>query len=260
MPVVTRDPSTVLGLTLPGIQIPTPPEVHLWVARLGDFVGKDGDLLDTLPRPERIRATRYRFVEPRQRFVVARSLLRVLLSHYAGIPASELQIDAGVHGRPYLAGPRGTGLCFNMAHGGELIAIAVACGREVGVDIETFDRAVAMHAVMRRLYSSTELQWLARQPPRTRDGAMLTLWTCKEAFGKALGVGLLPPILRLDDVLSTCATVNDLPQTWIHRDCARAWGVHRLSGLDGYIGALVADLPTATSAAIELRQYALVAG
>jgi hypothetical protein len=115
---------------------------------------------------------------------------------------------------------------------------------------------------MRRLYSDVELRWVDTDPTMSVSEAVLSLWTCKEAFGKALGIGLSPPILALDEVLNAD---GGLPLKWTHRpegyerDAARTWAVCRLTAFEGYAGALVVELPTGNASPVDLRHYSLEA-
>ena len=59
----------------------------------------------------------------------------------------------------------------------------------VGVDIEVL-RRLPVIALARRWFTVAEANWVAAQPVHRRTRCFLTLWTGKEAMGKAIGDGL----------------------------------------------------------------------
>ena len=62
-----------------------------------------------------------------------------------------------------------------------------------------------------RILSEPERAWVeAGEPPAERDRRFTAVWTCKEAWGKALGVGFLY------DLRSTCFIPNT--ETWQQYD------------------------------------------
>lgn len=112
------------------------------------------------------------------------------------IPA-DARISKTVLGKPYLADY--PGVQFNLSHSGPWGACAVS-EAPVGVDVELV-RPMRQN-VAGRFFTSTEQQFLARQPRPEQE--FFRLWTRKESFLKALGKGLTLPMNRfsvLEDVL-----------------------------------------------------------
>lgn len=91
-------------------------------------------------------------------------------------------------GKPRLAGPD-AGVRFNAAHGGGLVLVAVARGREVGVDVEPLDRGPWL-SLPGHVLTPAELRSLDGLGGKAHDAAFLRLWSRKEAVLKAAGVGL----------------------------------------------------------------------
>ena len=94
-------------------------------------------------------------------------------------------------GKPYFPDGR---FEFSVSHARTIAAVAVS-DRPVGVDAETL-RPVR-RGVAQRSMNAEELAWIAAQP--VENEALLTLWTCKEAFVKRSGQGLQfrPKAVRL---------------------------------------------------------------
>src|SRR4029077_2455201 len=131
----------------------------------------------------------------RQRFAVAHGVLRLLLSRYLTLPPAELRFVAGPHGKPDLAEPlRDRALRFNLAHSGEVALFAFAEGREVGVDLELINTRTADPAIAERLSTPAEWSRIVAQPPAERSHMFARFWTLKEAYLKAVGIGLTHPL------------------------------------------------------------------
>lgn len=107
-------------------------EVHVWAVRLD----ADGwPLADGLPAEERERAGRVRRENARRRWVASRWALREVLGRYLGCEPAAVRLRLGEHGKPLLADPAAS-LRFNLSHSAELALVAIADGREVGVDVQ----------------------------------------------------------------------------------------------------------------------------
>jgi 4'-phosphopantetheinyl transferase len=88
-------------------------------------------------------------------------------------------------GRPRCDPP----LDMTLTHSGGWIATAVSQTGRVGIDVEGV-RDIAP-SLARRCLSHTELDWLGRAAgAATRNHRFCRLWTAKEAYLKAVGVGL----------------------------------------------------------------------
>ena len=149
-----------------------------------------------LSRDERERAGRFRFGRHRDRFIVARSALRRILSVYgAGAPA-EIRLRYGPKGKPRLASD--CGIEFNVSHSEDLAVVAVAQGSEVGIDVERIRAMPSGRAIARRFFSATEAAMLERLPAAEFGEAFWRCWTRKEAYVKARGDGLSLPLDSFD--------------------------------------------------------------
>lgn len=118
-----------------------------------------------------------------------RSTARDLLLELAGALLDRTAVlEYEPTGRPSV-----DGLAVSISHSRTLVAVAASAVGPVGVDVEdVYPREVA--GLARRWFDPAELEWMARQPDELT--AFLTLWTAKEAVGKALGLGLRKTGLR----------------------------------------------------------------
>lgn len=166
--------------------------VDVWLADLS----VRPDLADTLNRSltedELRRSERFRNCERRLRFILARGILREILSRYTGKPPAQIEIDYGPFGKPEIA-PRSS-LHFNVSHAGDLALIAVCSGCRVGIDVEEASRQTLEERDMGWFLSTAEMEELRACPSDERTVRMLEYWTQKEACLKADGAGFaIPP-------------------------------------------------------------------
>ncbi|HEX5616754.1 MAG TPA: 4'-phosphopantetheinyl transferase superfamily protein [Acidimicrobiia bacterium] len=103
------------------------------------------------------------------------------------------------HGRPRVAMPD---VDVGIAHSRHVLVLAVAHGTRVGIDVEvprrrTHDRLERLAA--RILDESAFGAWRAGDPGE-RHTAFLRAWTTKEAYVKALGVGITVPLRSIDPI------------------------------------------------------------
>ncbi len=144
---------------------------------------------------EAARAMRYhRFID-RERFKRGRGVLRALLGLYLGRAPDAVALTANAHGKPLLAS---SSLCFNVAHSDDLALYAFAKRRRVGVDVERVHddgdwRSIAVH-----FFSAREQQALSTLSGPALMAAFFAIWTRKEAYVKARGLGLSLPLDSFD--------------------------------------------------------------
>ncbi|GJP68337.1 hypothetical protein CLOP_g25058 [Closterium sp. NIES-67] len=87
----------------------------------------------------------------------------------------------------------GTALHFNVTHTHSLIALAVTSALPVGVDVESSSRCPrrGVLPVARRRFAAEEAAWVgAGRDERERQRRFVHLWTLKEAYVKARGLGM----------------------------------------------------------------------
>jgi 4'-phosphopantetheinyl transferase len=168
--------------------------VHVLCFSLDSFEPYCAELTALLDRAERARAARWVLERDRTRYVIAHALMRQVLGSSLDVPPSTLQFDVGPHGKPRLR-EAPFDLRFNLTHSGEQALLAVALGREVGIDIEA-ERPIDELALARRFFSPAEYAALAAVPDRR--AAFFRCWTRKESFVKARGDGLSFPLDGFD--------------------------------------------------------------
>jgi 4'-phosphopantetheinyl transferase len=181
-----------------------------------------------LSRGELERAGELAFAEQRRRFIVARAFLRIVLGRALGQRPERIDIVLDDRGKPRVEGE----LRFNVAHSYELAVVALAHGREVGIDVERLRPLSDRAALEQEVLAPAERAALAAFPEERRDAAFLAAWTRKESYLKARGLGLaLPPRRVLVELGEPAVLITD----------ADRWSLRSLALADGYVGALVVE-------------------
>lgn len=140
---------------------------------------------------ERERGARFAFVRDRSRYTVAHAWLRRLLGARLGLRPEAVELVYGEHGKPALAAHQASSeLHFNLSCSHGLAVCAFTTGREIGVDIECVLPLVAVSQIGDRFFSQCEQASYRALPERDKAQGFFNCWTRKEAFIKALGVGL----------------------------------------------------------------------
>jgi 4'-phosphopantetheinyl transferase len=170
-------------------------EIHVWHAALDRAENPIGQLEATLSLEEKARADRFHFTNDRNRFVVARGLLRELLGKYLLQDPAGLAFSYGAHGKPsFSEGNSSSGLCFNLSHAAGLAVYAIARERNLGIDVEHIRPESAGEDIAKRYFSAREVSDLRTLPPETSVEGFFNCWTRKEAYLKATGMGLQIPL------------------------------------------------------------------
>jgi 4'-phosphopantetheinyl transferase len=184
--------------------------VSVWLVRTDPPAGPVDHLASFLDAQEHARAEA--MIDPRRRaqYVMAHSALRLIVGAALGEPAADLRWRRGPHGKPLLAEEPGR-LHFNLSTCDELALVATSPGTPVGVDVERILSDHVASRMARRYFSASEAEYVLAAEPPGRAERFATLWTRKEAYGKARGGRLAEALpVPLLDASAPAAAVRDL--------------------------------------------------
>jgi 4'-phosphopantetheinyl transferase len=148
---------------------------------------------ESLMTPEECARYRSFYSEhDRKLFLATRALVRVVLSRYAEVAPGEWRFAAGRYGKPYIAHPTVTPpIYFNLSNTDGLAVCAVSTAHEsIGIDVERMDREIEILELADRYFSQPEAQALRALPASERQRHFVSIWTLKESYIKARGLGL----------------------------------------------------------------------
>ena len=212
--------------------MPDADQIHVWSIELPDGGQVSASLTRRLSAEEAARAARFIFERDRARFTVAHAALREILATYAREDAAALRFLAAEKGKPYL--PDHPDLRFNLSHSGSWALVAIANGRDVGVDIEVMRGERPTVDIAERFFAPAEIRELMETPENLRTQAFFACWSRKEAYIKARGEGLHIPLDSFAVSLSDVATLRNAEDR-------ERWTLCSLEAPAGYQAALVAE-------------------
>lgn len=161
--------------------------IDLWQFSLTQEVINTEELLNP---EERARANRFYFDRHKRRFSLARASMRIILARYLNIPPERLEFTFNNFGKPEVL--NSAKLQFNISHTGDLALLAVGKKFPMGIDIEHYS-ARPYEGIAKSLFSEQEYEGFIKAPKALKPALFFHIWTQKEAFIKACGLGLSYP-------------------------------------------------------------------
>ncbi|MGE0767227.1 MAG: 4'-phosphopantetheinyl transferase superfamily protein [Hyphomicrobiaceae bacterium] len=163
--------------------------IDIWYCPLDGLTGSS-HLLAALDDAEIARYNAFSSRNAAAQYLGGRILTRVALSTYADVAERAWRFAANAHGRPSVAEPAAhRGLHFNLSHTTGVAVLAVGRMAEIGIDIETVDRQVDVEGIGRCVFTAEEIGWVSSGRGEAAVHRFFELWTLKEAYMKARGLG-----------------------------------------------------------------------
>jgi len=168
--------------------------LHLWCAYPDDLLDEEAAeaCARLLSDEELARWQRYKFDQNRREYLATHALVRTALSSYRPLAPEAWRFKLNDYGKPAVepdCEPR-----FNLSNSTGLVVCLIGEGAEVGVDVEPRARARSILEIGPRVFSPRERAQLEDLREDERPERALRLWTLKEAYIKARGMGLALPL------------------------------------------------------------------
>ncbi|MBT2546198.1 4'-phosphopantetheinyl transferase superfamily protein [Streptomyces sp. ISL-44] len=159
-------------------------------ARLKDLepVLPTGDGLRELLGRDWTRFLDLTHADVRGRYIASRMLLKYAAGAVLASEPADLELAYGPTGRPYLRGC--DQIDISLSHTEDLLLVGLTTCGLIGVDAERADREMYGSGLGRHICTPYELVLLSGMPEEERNGALVRLWTLKEAYSKAIGQGM----------------------------------------------------------------------
>lgn len=177
----------------PGLLQQLKQEVHVWMTRPEDVTGSNQlqAYQSLLSSDEQERYRRFHFDRDRHHYLVAHALLRKTLSAYVDVDPSAWRFSQNQHGRPEISSPDITPLLrFNLTHTNGLVACVVTLELDCGIDVERLSARGNLMGIADKMFAVSEQQDLMNLDGQAFLERFFTYWTLREAYCKALGVGI----------------------------------------------------------------------
>lgn len=136
-------------------------------------------------------------IERKAQHTHAHRLLRECLRHYGINYTESTPVVRGRYGKPMLE--EHPEIHFNLSHG-DGIAACIVGGRKCGIDCEKIREF--RPNILKRVLSEQEQEYFGGVPDDEKNAAFFRLWTLKEAYIKAIGMGLSFPMNKAEFLLS----------------------------------------------------------
>lgn len=145
-----------------------------------------------LSEDEKLRANRFVKPSDRQKFIAARATLRKLLGEFLGIEAKEIVFSESAYKKLELQASQQKNhkLEFNLSHSHDLALFAFAYQNPVGIDLEYIHPTKNFLEIAQKFFTKNEFKSICNLPKELQLQAFFNCWSRKEAFTKALGLGL----------------------------------------------------------------------
>jgi 4'-phosphopantetheinyl transferase len=206
-------------------------DVHIWRINLNSSESQLQFFRETLSSDEIARAQRFYFPEHRQRFIAGRGTLRAILGQYLGIDPKQVEFEYQPRGKPLLAAKfADKGLLFNLSHSQDLALCGVSYQNQIGVDLEYIRTMSDLEGLAKRFFSSREYEYLRLISPQEQQQIFFRYWTCKEAYLKATGDGLV----QLEEI-EISLTPNQPSQLLV----SGGWNLRELTPAENFAAAVV---------------------
>lgn len=206
---------------------------------------------DLLAAEELARADRIGSPDLRRRFLTRRWMARDLLGRETGEDPGRLVLQRPCErcGELHPASPLRAGsrsVWWSASSSAGLAAVAIADSR-VGLDLEEVKERRRQEGIARRHFTEEEWREVTEHPAR-----FLELWTLKEAYLKALGLGLPGGLRSLD-----CTGLAPAGGGWSVSEAHPGWRFQNLHPEPGFVAALAVE---GAADSIELRRWDPEAG
>ncbi len=183
----------------------------VWRINISSNLSMLDNFLTILHPGEISRANKYYQTKDRNRFIISRGALRIILGKYLNTQPVLIEFKTGINKKPYI-NTNHAQLCYNISHSGDWILLGIS-NSEIGADTEQVNFTFNYKDVLQDNFSSAEIEHINQSSSLDR---FFLLWTRKEALTKATGKGLdndLKSIPCLDGIhtgqSSTISTVED---------------------------------------------------
>jgi len=216
----------------------TTEEVHVWRVGLQQQPWTIGMFLEALSADERVRANKYHFYRDFESFVIARGVLRNIISRYINVASRDIRFSYDQYGKPRLSSGD-TSLCFSVSHSSGIALYAISQVDAVGVDIEYARENFSSTEIAEHFFSANEVATLRALPAELRTVAFFNCWTRKEAYIKARGEGLSHPLNRF-----TVSIIPGQPARLLAADDTKdtsCWTLMELSAGADYVASLAVE-------------------
>lgn len=222
-----------------------PRVANVWVCMLHDYAGSIDKFASALTADERERAQRFLQRRDFERFILGRTMIRLVCAGWSGVAPRSLNLRQTATGRPYLARegqPSEHWIDFNIAHTEDCVLIAWSVDQLVGTDVEAieFDCAVPFRLLAETAFSDDERSALAAVQPSDAALTFYRIWVRKEAILKAEGCGVSGDLRSFSVAMRKTEQIEWLDEVY-YPGSARQWRIVDFAPVPGYVASVTME-------------------
>lgn len=166
-------------------------EVHIWRSSISFDEDLLSSYLKTLSNDEITRSNSFYFKKDKIRYITAKGILRNIIGRYTQLKSETIEFVYNRFGKPYLiTNQNSQKLYFNIAHSHDYVVYAFTKNIDIGVDLELCQDISDLEEVAEYFFSCDEYLYLQTLSDKKKQDYFYKIWTLKEAFVKATGLGL----------------------------------------------------------------------
>lgn len=231
-------------------------EVHLWYVLTNEINNPSliQSYLQLMNQEEKKKGEKFVFPRDKLQHIVTRALVRTALSHYAEIRPEDWEFSFNSFGRPEVVNINlPCQLSFNLSHCKGLILCAISQNNKIGIDVEKMNPHQSILDVAKGSFSEREVSEMNNLAPEFRTRRFYEIWTLKEAYIKARGMGLSLPLELFSFHLAENQPIRTTFDPLMEENDER-WQFRLFSLLSGYQSALALEFPKKSPLEIIVRK------
>jgi len=215
-------------------------ELHLWWLPLQLEEHQKNFAYSLLNEQQLNKYKRRSTSELQHAYLAGRFYLFTLLGAYQKCKPSEIKLSYSRLNKPYIDNKNKTGfqdsLEFNFTDtnidGQSYALYAFSWNHQVGVDLEALERSADFTKIARRRFTPQELNYVTNASGELDPHKCLSIWTRKEAYGKATGAGI-------NFQMNQRNLQGELDFEFLFNDGAHDWRLQQIQPTKDFIASIV---------------------
>lgn len=213
-------------------------ELHIWRIDLINALRQSSEFYPILSDDERKRANCFYHRKHQENFIFTRGVLRKIIGDYLKKDPSQIEFSYNKYGKPFIKkNQKISPFNFNLSHSEDIALCIISKDVEAGIDIEKVFPLDQCVSIAKQFFSKQEINALKNAFPDHQLRLFYQIWTRKEAFVKAIGVGLGCP-LKDFDVISEANKITFFRKEERDEIFSKDWNFKQLSVQEGYEAAI----------------------
>lgn len=233
-------------------------KIHLWCVSDTDITCtiQLSNYYSLLKSEERLQYSRFVHKADKNQYLVTRALIRYVLSTYDhSVQPEQWEFLKNSFGKPYIANHTKLPLKFNISHSKGMVVMAVTLFQDIGVDVENTTRKVDYIDIAKNYFSKIESE-IMKLNNHNESNYFYTLWTLKEAYIKARGMGLSIPLNSFSFILSKNDDIN-IKSKIIDNDKSQNWNFWQVIPSSQHIIAIAVNNSNSNSKLLIFKMISL---